>query len=218
MLENSVDPQIALSASLAASGEGFQNAANVLANVENANVGIVNQAYNTAAQIENNEIMANENARQNYISQMATLNENQDKAESLKKWRVIGAFNQGWHNFNKDKLMEEVLFPQVRINNINSEVSFPGGRDFMNPDVYSPAYGANSSSITSEYWGRLYQQADADFAKIEPDATKRAKMTDDYMKTVSNKMLFKQGFDPAMFAQMNMEQGGVFNINDYLGI
>ena len=121
MLENSVDPQIALSASLAASGEGFQNAANVLANVENANVGIVNQAYAQNAGIENSEIIANENARQKYIAEMATLNENTDKAKSLKKWRTISAYNQGWHNFNKDQMMEQVLFPQVHTDNITGE-------------------------------------------------------------------------------------------------
>lgn len=219
MLENSVDPQIALSASLAASGEGFQNAANVLANVENANVGIVNQAYAQNAGIENSEIMANENARQKYIAEMAMLNENTDKAKSLKKWRVIGAFNQGWHNFNKDQMMEQVLFPQVHTDNITGAVQFSeNGRDFMNPDTYSPAYGTGTASITPEYWGRLYQQVDQELTDIEPDPTKRAKMTDDYMKTVSNKMLFKQGFDPNAFAQMNMKYGGHFNINDYIGI
>ena len=75
MLENSVNPQIALSATLGASGQGFQNAANVLANVENANVDITNRAMNQVAGIENQEIMLNEQMRQKYIEDMARLNQ-----------------------------------------------------------------------------------------------------------------------------------------------
>ncbi len=202
-VENTLDPQMALAVSLGASGEGFQNAANVLANVENANVGIVNQAYQQNAAIENQEIAGNESGRQQYVANMATLNENYDKAKNLKKWRSISAFNQGWHNYNKDQMMENVLFPQVHTNNITGDVRFSGnGRDIDGPNTYNP-YGTGPAQISPEYWGSVYSQANKQFESVEPDADKRAKMVDGYMNNYM-KMNQKgtQGFDPRMYAQM----------------
>lgn len=141
MLENSVNPQIALSATLGASGQGFQNAANVLANVENANVDITNRAMNQVAGIENQEIMLNEQMRQKYIEDMARLNQNYDEAKNLKKWRIIGEYNKGWRNFMKDQMMQNVLYPQVFTNNLTGEVF---NYNFRNPNdpyqTYSPVY------------------------------------------------------------------------------
>jgi hypothetical protein len=174
-LENSVDPQIALATMLGASGQGFQNAANVLGNVENANVQITNQALNNSAQIENQEIGVNEAARQNYISQMATLNENEDRARNLKKWRVINAYNQGWHNYNKDQMMEQVLFPQVHIDNITSDVSVVPGRNITVPNTYSNFMSSGSMGVSNEFFEDLW-------AKV-PGNTSQEKL--DYMKAYS---------------------------------
>ena len=219
MLENSVDPQIALSASLAASGEGFQNAANVLANVENANIGIVNQAYQQNAAIENNEIMANENARQKYIAEMAMLNENMDKAKSLKKWRVISAYNQGWHNFNKDQMMEQVLFPQVHTDNITGAVQFSGnGRAIDEYNTYNNPYGMGNSqnpipstdalkSYYDELIGKGFTPEFAEKFLLNQISTNKKKSNNSTEQDYAE----AQGLPAQQF-------GGAFNINDYIGI
>lgn len=157
MLENSVNPQIALSATLGASGQGFQNAANVLASVENANVDITNRAMNQVAGIENQEIMANEHMRQKYIEDMARLNQNYDEAKNLKKWRIIGEYNKGWRNFMKDQMMQNVLYPQVFTNNLTGEVV---NYNFRNPNdpyqTYSPVYGGKDQEYVDPF--AIYDQ------------------------------------------------------------
>ena len=157
MLENSVNPQIALSATLGASGQGFQNAANVLANVENANVDITNRAMNQVAGIENQEIMLNEQMRQKYIEDMARLNQNYDEAKNLKKWRIIGEYNKGWRNFMKDQMMQNVLYPQVFTNNLTAEVL---NYNFRNPNdpyqTYSPVYRSKDQEYIDPF--AIYDQ------------------------------------------------------------
>lgn len=157
MLENSVNPQIALSATLGASGQGFQNAANVLANVENANVDITNRAMNQVAGIENQEIMLNEQMRQKYIEDMARLNQNYDEAKNLKKWRIIGEYNKGWRNFMKDQMMQNVLYPQVFTNNLTGEVF---NYNFRNPNdpyqTYSPVYNSKGQEYIDPF--AIYDQ------------------------------------------------------------
>lgn len=218
MLENSVDPQIALSASLAASGEGFQNAANVLANVENANVGIVNQAYQQNAAIENNEIMANENARQKYIAEMAMLNENMDKAKNLKKWRVISAYNQGWHNFNKDQMMEQVLFPQVHTDNITGLVRYSGnGRAIDEYNTYNNLYGMGNSQspipstdALKSYYDDLIEK------KFTPEFAEKLLLEQISANKKKNNRSTEQAYAEAQ-GLLTEQFGGAFNINDYIG-
>ena len=218
MLENSVDPQIALSAALASSGEGAANAANILANVENANVGIVNQAYQQNAAIENSEIMANENARAKYIAEMATLNENMDKAKNLKKWRVINAFNRGWHNFNKDQMMENVLFPQVHTDNITGEVRVKPGRSIEGEDLYvNPMFSGSGNGFNA---GALYQhylegglEPDVAMKLTQIDMNSRRKRNSSYREA------YADTYDDFDFGENpNEEFGGVFNINDYINL
>lgn len=219
MLENSVDPQIALSASLAASGEGFQNAANVLANVENANVGIVNQAYQQNAAIENQETTMNENARQKYIAEMAMLNENMDKAKSLKKWRVISAYNQGWHNFNKDQMMEQVLFPQVHTDNITGAVQFSGnGRALDEYNTYNNLYSMGNSQnpipstdALKSYYDDLIEKG---FTSSFAEKFLLDQISADKKK---NNRSIEQAYAEAQ-GLLSQQFGGAFNINDYIGI
>jgi hypothetical protein len=138
---NTTDGNVAMASMLGASGQGFGNAANVLADIENRNIGIVNRAYMGNAQIENQEAFANENARQKYVADMATLNQQVDNANQQKKWRQIAAFNNGTTNWFRKKQMEQVLFPQVYIDPIMGDAEFSGqGRDFFGPDTYLPAY------------------------------------------------------------------------------
>ena len=172
-VENTADGNVGLATTLGASGEGFANAANVLAADEAANIGIVNQAYGVNSQIQNQEIMANENARQKYVEDMATLNQQYDNSLQQRKWRQIAAFNNGTTNWFRKKQMEQVLFPQVYTDPILGDVDFSGqGRQIleedgtgMAPQTYSPAYmsntGANMPGTGTgiENWNAIYQEA-----------------------------------------------------------
>ena len=163
---NTTDGNVALASMLGASGQGFANAANVLADTENRNVGIVNQAYMTNAQINNQEAVANETGRQKYVEDMATLNQQMDNAEQQKKWRQIAAFNNGTTNWFRKKQMEQVLFPQVYTDPITGDAEFSGqGRDVLGPDTYSPAYADMSRQVAMnpianvDQWNQIYQEA-----------------------------------------------------------
>jgi hypothetical protein len=166
MTENTVDGNVGLASMTGTQGQSFANAANVLGDVENANVGIVNQAYNTNAQIMNQEAAANESARQKYVEDMATLNQQLDNAEQQNKWRQIAAFNNGTSNWFRKKQMEEVLFPDVYVDPILGDVSIdPSGRSLFGPDTYSPSYMDNRGSNTMsgnagiEAWNAIVQEA-----------------------------------------------------------
>ena len=167
MTENTVDGNVGLASMTGTQGQSFANAANVLGDVENANVGIVNQAYNTNAQIMNQEAAANEVGRQKYVEDMATLNQQLDNAEQQNKWRQIAAFNNGTSNWFRKKQMEEVLFPDVYVDPILGDVSVdPSGRSLFGPDTYSPSYmdnrGGNnmmSGNAGIEEWNAIVQEA-----------------------------------------------------------
>jgi len=163
---NTTDGNVAMASMLGASGQGFANAANVLADTENRNVGIVNQAYMTNAQINNREAVANESGRQKYVEDMATLNQQMDNAEQQKKWRQIAAFNNGTTNWFRKKQMEQVLFPQVYIDPIMGDAQFSGqGRDLFGPDTYAPAYADMSRQVAMnpianvDQWNQIFQEA-----------------------------------------------------------
>jgi hypothetical protein len=171
-VENTSDGNVGLATTLGASGEGFANAANVLAADEAANIGIVNQAYGQNAAIQNQEIIANENARQKYVEDMATLNQQYDNSLQQKKWKQIAAFNNGTTNWFRKKQMEQVLFPQVYTDPILGDVDFSGqGREIleedgtgMAPQTYSPSYvgnnqGLNTGAGSLDAWQNIYEEA-----------------------------------------------------------
>lgn len=165
MTENTVDGNVGLASMTGTQGQSFANAANVLGDVENANVGIVNQAYNTNAQIMNQEAAANEVGRQKYVEDIASLNQQMDNSEQQKKWREIAAFNNGTSNYFRKKQMEQVLFPDVYVDPILGDVSIdPSGRSLFGPDTYSPSYmnntGAGMSGLNGiAAWNDLVQEA-----------------------------------------------------------
>jgi hypothetical protein len=167
MTENTVDGNVGLASMTGTQGQSFANAANVLGDVENANVGIVNQAYNTNAQIMNQEAAANEVGRQKYVEDMATLNQQLDNSEQQNKWRQIAAFNNGTTNWFRKKQMEQILFPDVYVDPILGDVSIdPSGRSLFGPDTYSPSYmdnrGGNnmmSGNAGIEEWNAIVQEA-----------------------------------------------------------
>ena len=161
MTENTTDGNVGLAAMTGAQGQAFANAANAIGEVENANVGIVNNAYAQNANIMNQEAGANEAGRQKYVEDMATLNQQYDNALKQKKWREIAAFNNGTTNWFRKKQMEQVLFPDVYVDPLSGDVSVdPSKRDVLDPQTYSPAYGGGRNGAMNDYglgtWRAIY--------------------------------------------------------------
>lgn len=175
---------VAAATALGASGKGFENAANVLAQVENSNVGVVNNAAANAAQIRNNANTVNAAARHEYMQNLATLNQNFDNAKQEKKWRVIGAFNNGLENHNKKQAIEQVLFPQVYQDPISGMFEFSdNARNPFGPDTYSPFYANNTKANAAIDPDAIYKSYTAAGYKPE-DALALTKLrVDAYSKT-----------------------------------
>lgn len=165
--ENTVDGNVGIASMMGVTGQGFANAANVLGEVENRNVGIVNNAYTTNAQIENQEAVMNENLRGKYVEDIATLNQQEDIANNQKKWRQIAAFNNGTSNWFRKKEMEQVLFPDIYVDPIlgDVEVNPSGNRNMLGADTYSPAYadyrsGAGFNPTAGvDAWNNIFENA-----------------------------------------------------------
>ncbi len=215
-VENTADGNVGLATMLGASGEGFANAANVLDTTEAANIGIVNQAYNNSAQVQNQEIVGNETARQKYVEDMATMNQQYDNALQQKKWREIAAFNNGTTNWFRKKQMENVLFPQVYIDPILGDVDFSGqGRQMfgdegtgMAPDVYQNPYGAGRGGVGTGYnpaamtqtanaaWKQAYDEAVG--TRGEESARKYAdQVSNMYLQTAKQTPTWRNNFQQA---------------------
>lgn len=221
-VQNTADGNVGLATTLGASGEGFANAANVLDTTEAANIGIVNQAYNTNAQIQNQEIVGNETARQKYVEDMATLNQQYDNSLQQKKWREIGAFNNGTSNWFRKKQMEQVLFPQVYVDPILGDVDFSGqGRQIlgdngtgMAPDVYQNPYGVgtkggvgtgyNPAAMTqtaNAAWKQAYDEAVG--TRGEESARKYAdQVANMYLQTAKQSPTWQNNFQQAYMSGM----------------
>ena len=166
MTENTTDGNVGLAAMTGAQGQAFANAANAISEVENANVGIVNQAYAQNTNLINQEAGANEAGRQKYVEDMATLNQQEDNSLQQQKWRKIAAFNNGTSNWFRKKQMEQVLFPDINVDSISGDVTVdPTARDPLGYQTYSPAYsdgrrgsmGLGTSGVDA--WRSAYDEA-----------------------------------------------------------
>jgi len=146
MIGNSMDPATAAAMAIGSSAEGFVNTANVISQTENENVGIANQFASNNAQVENAAKTGNAQLLQKYVAEMATLGQNTDNANRENKYRTLAAWKNGTDNWQRKKIFEQVLFPQVYQNPINGDIDFSGaGRDPMGMDTYmNPMMGAQN--------------------------------------------------------------------------
>ncbi len=169
-IENSVDGNVGLATRLGATGESIGHSANILGQYENANIGIVNNAYDRNAQITNQEIGTNEAGRVKYNEDIATAYQQKMNADNKVKWRQIAAFNNGTTNWFRKKQTEQVLFPEVFINPISGDVNVTPGfsnRDILGPDTYVNPMTGQKGSTAGAYtpdqvnaaWKQYYDQA-----------------------------------------------------------
>jgi hypothetical protein len=156
MLSNSTAGNVAGASMLNNFGEDLGAIANGIAGIENRNVNTYNNASAQGVQIMNQAEQMDQAAKQNYIAQQATANQQYDNALQERKYRQIGALNNGLTNWMAKKQMEQVLFPQYNINPMSGDVNFTGARQMFNNnmtgfalDTYqNPMYaGSNAGNI-----------------------------------------------------------------------
>lgn len=207
MLENTASGPQSVAAALGTNN--FEGITNAIAGVQARNNATVNQAATNISTIENQERLANVNGRDKYMQQMAILDQQQANDEQKKKWREIGAFNNGLDNWYKHKKMEQVLFPQVHDDSITGDVSFSGnGRNVFGPDTYVNPYtsahgtaGADNTTVMNtamKYYKSAYdnaiangysddvakKMAEAEHARVYRMATPNANMRQQYMNAM----------------------------------
>jgi hypothetical protein len=96
-------------------GQGASNAANVLAQVQNQNVGVANQFAGVRAEILNNVGLQNRNALSKYLDQNTIANQQYDNAVRLANNDIRTNTVSGMTNEQKTRLMNQ-LNPYYRIN------------------------------------------------------------------------------------------------------
>lgn len=159
MFQNSMANNTFAATVLANSGQGFENAANVIGGVENRNVGTYNNYADRFAQRANEYDQLIQNAKQLYNNQMVTGLQQYDNARRAQKWNVINAYNTGVTNNMRKRQQEQILTPQAHIDPITGDVMWTGRtRNMFGEDVYSPAY-KNSNSFNPAAYYEAYKNA-----------------------------------------------------------
>lgn len=144
---NSNDGNVATAAALGASGDSFQNAANVMGQIENQNSQLATQNSSQNVGIENQERQINAGLRSKYVGEMATGNQNFDNAQRKINLNRLEALKAGDTNYQHKLLQEGVITPEVFIDPINFKPSFTGnGRRYDLPDLYQNPYMASGKN------------------------------------------------------------------------
>lgn len=164
---NSADGNVAMASAMGASGDSFQNAANVMSQIENQNSLMATQNSKDNVGIENQERQLNAGLRGQYVGQSATANQQVDNANNKLQTNRLEALKAGMTNWGRKKLDEQVLTPQVYIDPINYDAQFSGeGRDYSLPDLYQNPYlsgtGTGRGTKGSPQMTALAATSDAD--------------------------------------------------------
>jgi len=162
----------------------------IIGDVENQNVDIVNQAAGTNAQIVNQGNLLKGQALQKYIAESATANQQYDNARRDLRNRQTNAFVNGTTNWMAHKQMEDVLFPNVAVNSITGDVTFPHGRaayDAQGNEVYNPYVNPMSGkSASNKYDASDYFELKKKLKEQYPNAS-----DDDLMQALKLQMTGK---------------------------
>jgi hypothetical protein len=125
-------------------GQGFKNAADVLAQVHNRNIGISNMQAAQNASIMNRASENRANLAATLWDKYQATNQNFDAAKSQARDALVGAYVQGQTNRANTYNMN-TLFPQFAVNAANAGMLYnKAGRDFKpsfnKPKTFSETY------------------------------------------------------------------------------
>jgi hypothetical protein len=137
---NSADGNVAMASALGASGDSFQNAANVISQIENQNSMMATQNSRENTGIENQERQINAGLRDKYVRESAIGNQQFDNSQNRLQTNRLEALKAGMTNWQRKKL-QQVITPQVYIDPISFDAEYSGvGRDWSMPDLYQNPY------------------------------------------------------------------------------
>jgi hypothetical protein len=111
---NTMAGNVALAASSGIAGQSMDKVADVIGNVDNANVGIVNTFSNNNTGIINKAADMNQAAKQTYLAQLSRMLNNNDKERFFKRSRVVGAINNGLTGLQGRNYMK-AMYPNVDV-------------------------------------------------------------------------------------------------------
>jgi hypothetical protein len=160
--QNTSSGSVARANMLAQSGEQGKQAADILAQTENANVQIVNQAAGAGSGVQNQETLTNAKLQDDYFTKSAIADQQYDNAVNKLKYKRLGAFMNGVTNSQKQRQMEDVLFPQYAVDRNTGEVHFSGvGKNY---EADQAGYGnpADASDKLLRVYSDAYKKARAD--------------------------------------------------------
>ena len=157
-LANTMDPTVAAAA---ASNFDFDALAKGIANVENQNVAIANNAYDKIAARNMQVDQYNTQARRQYDVDVATAIEEKAKDSNTKDAMLAKLYGTGWWNAARDQGNRE-RYPQAKhINRITGQYEFSGaGKDPFAPDTSGGGYGnsADASTAANAEYQRVYDE------------------------------------------------------------
>lgn len=171
---NTMAGNVALSASSGIAGQSMDKVADVIGNVDNANVGIVNTFSNNNAGIINRATDMNQADKQTYLAQLSKMLNNADKERFFKRSRVVGAINNGLTGLQGRNYMK-AMYPNVDVDPwtgvrtihgnatpaLNDDGTF-AYNPYINPYTQGAGYGVDADSLYDAYMkqpGMTHQQA-----------------------------------------------------------
>lgn len=122
-------------------GQGATNAANILAQVQNQNVGVANQFAGIRSEILNNQALRNAIAKKTYLDEVTTVNQQYDNSVAAANQNVRNNLVSGISNARQAYLVNK-FNPQFRFDPGTGRMAFTDGRK----DFFSGARGSSAAS------------------------------------------------------------------------
>jgi hypothetical protein len=165
--QNTLAGNTAFASMLGASGQGFANAANVIADVENQNVDIVNSAINRDAQLENQSRLYNAQQRDAFVNRGNEINVAKTRAQNEK---AVNFANANAAAFNNRMNANLISTDQMEVDPITGDVVFTGRPRYINDPSISinPWYQqpkGSASMLSPEQYASMYAQAQSEFGR-----------------------------------------------------
>jgi hypothetical protein len=193
-LFNTMDPNTAAAALLGEGPSSLEAGNKAIADTENLNLGITNQAYSTVGQRAMQTDLQNSQFRKAYDNDVATVIEEGARDENAKEAVLAKMFGTGWGNASKDNAMR-VKYPQARhVNRLTGHYDgFGGGRGDLLADTQGDTGNDDVSAQALAEYNRAYKNAkdaklsDEEAQKLAQDAQKNVYNNHNYYRSEKNR-------------------------------
>lgn len=178
-------------------GQGATNAANILAQVQNQNVGVANQFEGMRSEILNNQALRNAVAKKTYLDELATVNQQYDNSKAAANQNVRNNLLSGMSNAQRTYWMNKFTSQQFNLNPTNGQITYGEGRKdlFRRSGAGVSGTGTGSAGTPMAMLG-AYKQLYDEFMKTMGDSTKAHEFAQ--KMTFGNRTKFDAGSDGDM--------------------